>query len=120
MLAGTGVRLAYGAGALFAPSRMASSGLAPDTHGRADPQLLLRAFGGHQLLIGGFTLVALRSRRHARTAAALSLLIDAFDVTSAVLELRSRGAVDETVGGGIVLSGSGMLTFAAALRGLRR
>jgi hypothetical protein len=117
MLTGTGVRLAYGAGALLAPSQMVSGDLAPDT---PDPRLLLRAFGGHQLLIGAFALTALRAPRHARAAAALSLLIDALDITSAVFELRARGAADQTVIGGIALSGAGALTFAAVLRGLRR
>jgi hypothetical protein len=120
MLGGTALRLAYGAGSLLAPAKMVSTELAPDTHGLDDPRLLLRAFGGHQLLIGGFTLAVLRRPRLARTAARMSLLLDALDVGSALLELRARGRADQTVVGGIALSGAGVLTFAAALRALER
>lgn len=120
LLAGTAVRLSYGAGALLAPARMVEANLAPDTHGEADPRLLLRAFGGHQLLVGGFALVSARSRRHAGVGMTLSLLIDALDVASALLELRARGARDRSVLGGVALSGTGVLTFALALASLRR
>lgn len=120
MLAGSAVHIAYGVGSLLAPERMVSAQYAPDTHGLADPRLLLRAFGGHLLVSGCLTLAAIRSPRYARSATALCLLINTFDVTSAVLELRTRGQSDKTVKGGIALSGSGVLTFAAAMRALSR
>lgn len=120
MLSGSALRIAYGAGALLAPAKMVSAEYAPDTHGLADPRLLLRAFGGHQVVTGSLAIAAVGSPRLARPAAALSLLIDAFDVGSALLELRARGQRDQTVVGGIALSGVGTLTFAAALRGLSR
>lgn len=120
MLAGSAVHIAYGLGSLLAPEKMVAAQYAPNTHEHTDPRLLLRAFGGHLLLSGCLTLAAIRSPRHARSATALCLLINAFDVTSAVLELRTRGQRDQTIIGGIALSGSGVLTFAAALGALSR
>jgi hypothetical protein len=118
MLAGGAVHIAYGAGALLTPERMVCARYAPDTHGLADPRLLLRAFGGHLVLSGTLALAARRSPRHARSAAALCLLTNALDVTSALLELRARGHGDQTVTGGIALSGAGVLAFAAAVGAL--
>jgi len=118
MLAGGSVHIAYGIGSLFVPERMVSAKYAPDTHALADPRLLLRAFGGHLLLSGCLVLAATSSPKHARSATALCLLTNASDVTSALLELRTRRGGDQTVTGGIALSGVGVLTFAAALRAL--
>lgn len=120
MRAGSAVHIAYGVGSLLAPERMVAAHYAPDTHHLADPRLLLRAFGGHLLVSGCLTLAATRRPVHARAAAGLCLLINTFDVTSAILELRARGRVDQTVRGGVALSGAGVLTFAAALYALRR
>lgn len=120
MLIGSTVRIAYGVGSLLAPARMVSTKLAPDTHKLAEPRLLLRAFGGHQLVIGCLTLAAIRSPRLARPAAALSILIDALDVSSAALELGARRRRDQILLGGIALSGTGVITFAIALRALPR
>jgi hypothetical protein len=119
-LGGSVVRIAYGLGALLAPERMVAAGVAPDTHELADPRLTLRAFGGHQLAIGCMTLGAIRSRRLARRAVALSLAIDALDVTSALIEQRVRGGRDRTVLGGYAISGTGVLAFAWVLRALGR
>ena len=113
MLGGSAVRIAYGLGALLAPARMVAAGVAPDTHELADPRLLLRAFGGHQLLVGCVALGATGSRRLARRAAALSLLIDAVDIASALIEQHTRGGRDRTIAGGYVISGAGVLAFAA-------
>jgi hypothetical protein len=120
LLAGGALHVAYGLGSLLIPERMVSAGYAPDTHNLADPRLLLRAFGGHLLVSGCLTFAAMRSPQRARSAAVLCLSINAFDVTSAILELRARGRSDQTVKGGIALSGSGVLTFAAALLVLSR
>jgi len=51
------VRIAYGIGALLAPAMMVEARYAPDTHELDDPRLLLRAFGGHQLVTGCLTLL---------------------------------------------------------------
>jgi hypothetical protein len=118
MLAGSAGHIAYGIGSLLAPERMVSAHYAPDTHALPDPRLLLRAFGGHLLISGCLMLSAIRSPRQARSAATLCMLINALDVTSALLELRARGQSDQTVTGGIMLSGTGVLVFAAALRAL--
>jgi uncharacterized protein YjeT (DUF2065 family) len=118
MLAGGAVHVAYGIGSLLAPEKMVAGRYAPNTHALPDPRLLLRAFGGHLLLSGCLTLAAVRAPRHARSATTLSLLINTFDVTSAILELRARGRSDQTITGGIALSGAGVFTFAAALRAL--
>jgi hypothetical protein len=121
LLIGSTVRVAYGMGGLFAPAKMVSAQYAPDTHHLDDPRLLLRAFSGHQLLVGCLTLLTVKhSPRLARPAAILSLLIDASDVISALLELPIRGRSDKTITGGIVISGAGVITFAAALRALSR
>jgi hypothetical protein len=115
LIGGSAIRIAYGAGSLLDPQRMVSKRLAPDTHDLADPRLLLRAFGGHQIVTGALTLAATRSVALARLAAALSILIDTLDVLSALLELRARGGGDETIAGGIAISGSGIIAFASAL-----
>src|SRR4051794_4048639 len=52
------VRLAYGLHALVAPEAMGERRLAPLTHGRADPRLSLRGFGGQLVVIGAFNLCA--------------------------------------------------------------
>jgi hypothetical protein len=114
MALGSTVRIAYGVGSLLAPARMVSARYAPNTHDLPDPRLLLRAFGGHQLVVGCLTLAAARTGRHARQVATLSLLIDTLDVASALLEMRTRGQIDQTVLGGIAISTSGILAFAAA------
>lgn len=118
MLAGGTVHVAYGLGSLLTPERMVSARLAPNTHGLADPRLLLRAFGGHLLVSGCLALACIRSPRHARSATGLCLLINSFDVTSALLERRARGQSDRTVMGGVALSGTGVLAFSAALSAL--
>ncbi|MGD1058518.1 MAG: hypothetical protein ABR992_14025 [Solirubrobacteraceae bacterium] len=115
LLAGGAVHIVYGLGSLLTPESMVCAHYAPDTHDLADPRLLLRAFGGHLLVSGCLTLTAMRSPRRARSAAVLCLLINSFDVTSAIIELRARG----TIKGGIALSGAGVATFAAALCALR-
>lgn len=115
---GGATHIAYGAWSLLEPESIVRARYAPNSHGLPEPRLLLRAFGGHLLVSGCLALAAIRCPSHARAAAALCMLINTFDVTSAVLELRARGGADEMLGGGIALSGSGALAFAAALRSL--
>jgi hypothetical protein len=110
------IRIAYGAGSMLAPATMAQSSLAPSIEGSPEPRLLLRAFGGHQLMVAAFSLAALRrDHRLEKLALALNLMIDSFDVASAALEIKPRRGVDSTLAGGIALSGTGA---AAALIGL--
>ena len=100
---------------MFAPSPMAKSKFAPSTEDSPDPRLLLRGFGGHQLMVAAFSLAALRSERLVRPALALNLMIDGFDAASAVLEIRPRGGVDGVVAGGIALSGAGVVASTLGL-----
>ena len=75
-LAGSIVRGAWGLGALAAPGAMRKAQLTgggPDLD-RADARLYVRGFGGHQLLIAGFTIAALRSDELLRPALVLSVL----------------------------------------------
>ena len=113
--AGSATRLVYGIGTLLAPEWMARRDFAPQTHDQADPRLLQRAFGGHQILIVAFTLAALRDGRLMRPALAMNVGIDVSDVLSAVLELGPRGGPDQSTTWGIGLSGLGAAAFAGAL-----
>lgn len=110
------IRVAYGVGSMLAPAAMTQARLAPSTERSPEPRLLLRAFGGHQLMVAAFSLAALHRNPHLRRPAlALNLMIDCLDVASVTLEIRPRRGVDSTLTGGIVLSGAGA---AAALIGL--
>jgi hypothetical protein len=114
MLAGSASHIAYGVGALLAPESMVRAHYAPNTHDLPEPRLLLRAFGGHLLVSGCLVLAATRSPRDARSAAALCLLINAFDVTSALLEWRARGQRDRAVNTGIIIPRLGVRSSARA------
>jgi hypothetical protein len=87
---------------------MASAELAPHTDDRPDARLFVRGFGGHQLVTGALTLASAGARRLVRPALVLNLLIDALDVTCAVLEVRARGRADRNLVAGIALSGAGV------------
>jgi hypothetical protein len=115
LLVSSAIRIAYGAGSMFAPSAMVSARLAPSTEDRPDPRLLLRGFGGHQLMVAAFSLAALRSERLVRPALALNLMIDGFDAASALLEIRPRGGLDRVVVGGVALSSAGVAASTAGL-----
>jgi hypothetical protein len=115
LLVSSAIRIAYGASSMFAPEAMAKSKFAPSTGDHPDPRLLLRGFGGHQLMVAAFSLAALRSVPLVRPALALNLMIDGFDAASAVLEIRPRGGADSVVAGGIVLSGAGLAASSLGL-----
>jgi hypothetical protein len=104
----------------WSSSARASAKNSRSTPSSRNRRLLLRAFGGHLLVSGCLTLAGTGALRHARPAAALCLLINAFDVTAAILERRTRGHRDPMTTGGIALSGSGAVVFAAALRSLSK
>jgi hypothetical protein len=117
------VRGAWGLGAFAAPGAMRRSrlvGTDPDLE-LPDPRLYVRGFGGHQVLIAGFTIAALRSdERMLRHGLLLSVLIDGLDIASAVGELAARRQLDPTPAAGIVFSGGGALSNIALLRALDR
>ena len=68
------VRVAYGLHALLAPEAMGRRHLAPRTHGKADPRLSLRGFGGQLVVLGAFTLLAARIYAFAKPRAGCARL----------------------------------------------
>ena len=114
------VRVAYGLHALLAPEAMGRRRLAPRTHGKADPRLSLRGFGGQLVVLGAFTLLAARSAALARPVTWLNAGIDTIDLTAGALEARDRGGVDRIVGGSLALNGVGLALWLAALARLSR
>jgi hypothetical protein len=115
---GSAARLAYGAAAVLAPERM-DGRLAPRLHGRPDPRMNLRGFGGAQSAVAVYTLATARTPRGARSALLLNALTDGFDTGVSLLERRDRGAVDRIVAGGVALNVGGLLLWAVAARALR-
>ena len=114
------VRVAYGLHALLAPEAMGRRRLAPRTHGKADPRLSLRGFGGQLVVLGAFTVLAARSAALARPVTWLNAGIDTIDLTAGALEARDRGGVDRIVGGSLALNGVGLAWWLAALAQLSR
>lgn len=90
--------------------------MAPDTPERPAARLFVRAFGGHMIGVGALGLLALRRRRLERPAAWAALTIDLLDVSSALVEAARRGQLERDLVGGIVLSASGAISAALALR----
>ncbi len=117
MLAGSAVRLAYGAGSLFAPDWM-SGRVAPDVRGHADGRMSLRGFGGLYISVALVTMVAACRSDLARPALALNLACEVFDATAGLLEIRDRGRPDPIALGGVAMPLAGALTWTAALRRL--
>jgi hypothetical protein len=115
MLVNSLFRLAYGVGALFAPSKMAKLQLAPDTAESPEARLFVRGFGAHQVAVAALGLVSRRWRRLEQPAALAAVTIDAFDMISALIEARDRGQIDADLSGGLVFSTAGVATAAAAL-----
>jgi hypothetical protein len=108
-------RLAYGLPSLLAPEWMARSRLAPQLHGEADPRLCLRGFGGLQVTLGTFTLLARRSPPLRRPASLLNLGADTADLSAGALEWVARGRCDRTVAGSLAINLFGLGLGALAL-----
>ena len=115
---GSVARLAYGAASVLAPERMDGT-LAPSLHGRPDPRMNLRGFGGAQSAIAVYTLATARTPRGARSALLLNALTDAFDTGVSLLERRDRGRFDRIVAGGVGVNVAGLLCWGAAAVALR-
>jgi hypothetical protein len=113
---GSTTRLAYGLGAVLAPERM-SGRLAPRLHGRPDPRMNLRGFGGAQSGVAIYTLMAATTPDGARSVLRLNVLVDALDAVVSLLERRDRGEFDEMAAGGVAINVAGLAcwTIAAAL-----
>lgn len=115
MLTNVLFRLAYGAGALFSPARMAAARLAADTDAQPYARLFVRGFGAHQLAVALLGLAGRRWRGIERPAALTAVTIDIADMISAVVEVHDRRALDADLIGGLVFSGAGVATAGAAL-----
>jgi hypothetical protein len=118
MGAGALTRLAYGAGALFAPEAMCARRLAPDIRGHADGRMDFRGFGGLHVSIAALTLRAALQNRNTRLLLGLSLGCELSDLTATLLELRARGRADPTVRASLLLATVGLATWTTALRAL--
>jgi hypothetical protein len=116
LLLNAGARVAYGVGSLLSPAAMERLEMAPDTPECPEARLFVRAFGGHMIGVGTLGLLALRRRRLERLAAAAALAIDLADIASALVETAKRGRLERDLWGGIVLSASGAISAALALR----
>jgi hypothetical protein len=115
ILANSLVRLAYGVGALLAPSAMAAAGFVPEVEGRGDARLFVRGFGAHQIGVAALGLASLGQRELERPAMALAVAIDVLDMASAVAEGSDRGQMEADVIGGFLFSSMGAASAAAAL-----
>ena len=115
---GSGFRLAYGLGAVLAPEWM-SGRLAPRLHGRSDPRMNLRGFGGAQSAIALYTLTSATSEARARDALRLNMLVDGMDTVVSLLEWRDRGRLDDVAAGGVALNIAGLTCWALAAKALR-
>jgi hypothetical protein len=108
-------RLAYGVGALFSPTKMATTRLAADTEAQPEARLFVRGFGAHQVLVALLGLVGRRRRTIEKPAALAAVAIDLADMISAVAEARSRKVLDADLTGGLVFSAAGIATAGPVL-----
>ena len=115
---GGSTRLAYGLGAVLAPEWM-SGRLAPRLHGRPDPRMNLRGFGGAQTAIALYTLTRTASRAEAGDALRLNALVDGMDTVVSLLEWRDRGKFDDMAAGGVAINVAGLTCWAIARAALR-
>jgi hypothetical protein len=116
---GSVARLAYGAGAMFAPEWMGEHLLAPTLRKHADPRMNLRGFGGAQSGVAVYTLAAATTPQRARAVLGLNVLVDAFDAGVSLLEWRARGRPDRMVRGGVALNVAALICWSAAAATLR-
>jgi hypothetical protein len=112
-------RLAYGAGAMFAPEWMAGR-LAPAIEARHDARMNLRGFGGAQTGIALYTLATATTPQRARNVLGLNALVDTLDAGVSLLERRARGELDRVVAGGIAINVAALVCWTAAGVALRR
>jgi hypothetical protein len=108
-------RIAYGVPSLLAPDWMARSRLAPDVRGADDARMCLRGFGGLQVTLGTFTLLARGSPSLRRPTALLNLGADAGDLSVGALEGVARRRCDRMVAGSLAVNLFGLALGALAL-----
>ena len=108
------IRLGYGLAALTSPSKpvLGTIPLAPDTEEFPEARLFVRGFAAHQIAVAVVGLASLSRANLRRPAMLLAAAIDAADISSAVIEARTRGRLDPDLTGGIAFSAAG---FASAL-----
>lgn len=116
---GSSARLAYGLAAVLAPEWM-SGRLAPRVHGRPDPRMNLRGFGGAQSGVAIYTLLAATNPDDARRVLRLNAIVDALDTVVSVLERRDRGKFDEMAGGGVAVNVAGLTCWTIAAAALTK
>jgi len=115
MLANVLFRIAYGAGALFSPTKMAAARLAAAANAQPQARLFVRGFGAHQVSVALLGLASRRWQRIERPAAAAATAIDVADMISAVVEAHERQAWDADLIGGLVFSAAGVASAGGAL-----
>ena len=108
------IRLGYGLAALTSPSKpvLGTIPLAPDTEEFPEARLFVRGFAAHQIAVAVVGLASLSRANLRRPAMLLAAAIDAADISTAVIEARTRGRLDPDLTGGIAFSAAG---FASAL-----
>jgi hypothetical protein len=115
LLLNSGVRLAYGVGALLAPALMAKARFVPDTEDQPPARLFVRGFGAHQVAVALLGLESTRRRHLERPALVAAVAIDLVDMLSAAVEAAARDELHPDTVGGFLFSATGAATAAAAL-----
>ncbi len=107
-----GLRLAYGAGLLAAPRRLAQRWLGPSA-ATAPVQVPLRGLGARELVIHGFALAAALQGRPLRPYLAASIAGDLSDILATVAGRSElpEGAAGATV---VVAGGSALISAGVA------
>lgn len=113
LVLGSSTRLAYGLGAVLAPEWM-SGRLAPRLHGRPDPRMNLRGFGGAQSGVAIYTLMAATNPDDARRVLRLNAIVDTLDTVVSLLEWRDRGEFDDMAAGGVAVNVAGLACWTIA------
>lgn len=111
------IRLSYGITALIAPSKpvLGRIPLAPDTEGFPEARLFVRGFAAHQIAVAVVGLASLPRASLRRPAMLLAATIDAADISSAVIDARTRGRLDPDLTGGVAFSAAGLASALVAL-----
>ena len=111
------IRLGYGLAALTSPSKPVPGTipLAPDTEEFPEARLFVRGFAAHQIAVAVVGLASLSRANLRRPAMLLAATIDAADISSAVIDARTRGRLDPDLTGGIAFSAAGLASALVAL-----
>jgi hypothetical protein len=116
MAVGGLIRLSYGLAALLAPRWVAGRLAAVER----DSVMNLRGFGGQNVAVGAFTVLASRSPDLARPVLLLNAGLEVCDATAGSLEIREKGTDDPIAMGGVVLPLVSLMLWLAALATIER